>query len=91
MPHPKKYKPGKSQAQKTATPVTDTATASNVVDGGNAKHKAAAKKRAKRSFKQAKATIGIVVTDDLQVAIARCKSKVDNIAKICRARNRKFR
>jgi hypothetical protein len=89
MPRPKKYKPGKTQAQKTATSVTVTAP-SNAVDGGNAKQRAA-KKRAKRSFKQAKATIGIVVTDDLQVAIARCKSKVDNIAQICRARNRKFR
>lgn len=96
MPRPKKYKPGKSQAQ-TATPVTAsttataTVTASNAVGGGKAKQKAAARKKAKRSFKQAKATIGIVVTDDLQVAIARCKSKVDNIAKVCRARNRKFR
>jgi hypothetical protein len=92
MPRPKHYKPGKDQSKETTTSITvATATASGTVVGGNAKSRAAAKKKAKRSFKQAKATIGIVVTQDLEVAIARCKTKVENIAKICRARNRKFR
>jgi hypothetical protein len=86
MPRPKKYKPSKNESQKSAAPVAATATANNAVDGGHAR-----RKKGKRSFKQAKETVGIVVSDDLQVAIDRCKSKVENIAEMCRARNRKFR
>ncbi|KIM33740.1 hypothetical protein M408DRAFT_325348 [Serendipita vermifera MAFF 305830] len=56
-----------------------------------AKARAAAKKKAKRSFKQPTATVGIAVTEELDIAIARCRAKVETISKLCRARNRKFR
>jgi hypothetical protein len=34
---------------------------------------------------------GLLVTDELDAAIAECKAKVERISKDCRARNRKFR
>ena len=33
----------------------------------------------------------ILITDELDKAIAHCRAKVERIAKQCRARNRKFR
>ncbi|CEL61272.1 hypothetical protein RSOLAG1IB_09894 [Rhizoctonia solani AG-1 IB] len=42
-------------------------------------------------FQQPKEKAGLLVTADLDAAIQRCKSKVETIAKECRARNRRFR
>ena len=57
----------------------------------NSKARKAAKKKVKRSFEQTAGSVGLLVTAELDTAIARCKAKVDNIAANCRARNQKFR
>ena len=57
----------------------------------NAKARAAAKKKAKRNFKQSKSSVGILVTEELETAIDQCREKVKTIARMCRARNQKFR
>ncbi|PVF93390.1 cysteine proteinase [Serendipita vermifera] len=41
--------------------------------------------------KQDENTIGLLVTDQLDEAIQRCKERVEDIAQNCRARNQKFR
>lgn len=49
------------------------------------------KKKKSEKFVQPPKTVGLLVTDELEAAIGRCKAKVAAIAKDCRARNRKFR
>jgi hypothetical protein len=41
--------------------------------------------------KQDENTIGLLVTDQLDDAIKRCKERVEDIAQNCRARNQRFR
>ncbi|KAG8847748.1 hypothetical protein FRB91_011448 [Serendipita sp. 411] len=43
------------------------------------------------SYEQPKETIGLLVTEQLETAIARCREQVETLAGICRARNQKFR
>ncbi|EEB98583.1 hypothetical protein MPER_01884 [Moniliophthora perniciosa FA553] len=42
------------------------------------------------TYPQRKKDLGILVTDELESALASCKERVDRIARECRARNRKF-
>jgi hypothetical protein len=57
----------------------------------DSKARKAAKKKVKRSFEQTASSVGLLVTAELNTAIARCKARVENIAANCRARNQKFR
>jgi hypothetical protein len=57
----------------------------------NARSRAAAQKATKKSFTQKQNSVGLLVTEELEAAIARCTTKVNQIAKNCRARNMKFR
>ena len=97
MSRPSVYNTSDKHKETAGNPTMATANTggSEKATPGNAKAKAkaraTARKKAKRSFKQPNATIGIAVTEELDAAIARCRSKVENISKLCRARNRKFR
>ncbi|CAE6446482.1 unnamed protein product [Rhizoctonia solani] len=55
------------------------------------KHAGKMKRTNTEHFQQPKEQAGLLVTADLDAAIQRCKSKVETIAKECRARNRRFR
>ncbi|KAF8877904.1 cysteine proteinase [Infundibulicybe gibba] len=56
-----------------------------------AQRKAAKQTPAKASFRQQSKRGGLLVTTELQNALDECKSKVEQISKDCRAKNRKFR
>lgn len=45
----------------------------------------------KESYVQQPEKVGLLVTDELEKALADCKARVDQIATDCRARNRKYR
>lgn len=45
----------------------------------------------KATFGQQEKHSGLLVTDELDKALQECKSRVEEIAKDCRAKNRKFR
>ncbi|KAJ6621539.1 hypothetical protein B0H10DRAFT_2017728 [Mycena sp. CBHHK59/15] len=45
----------------------------------------------KASFAQQEKRAGLLVTDELEKALAQCKALVERIAKDCRAKNRRFR
>jgi benzoyl-CoA reductase/2-hydroxyglutaryl-CoA dehydratase subunit BcrC/BadD/HgdB len=89
MPHPKRSNSTKViSAMKplyvSSTPAGDSPT---VVE---AKARKAAKKKVKKHFEQSESSVGLLVTEELESAIARCKARVETISASCRADNQKF-
>lgn len=55
-----------------------------------AKARKAARKKVKKHFEQTESSVGLMVTEELDSAIARCKARVEAIAASCKADNQKF-
>jgi hypothetical protein len=63
----------------------------NPAPGDDKAATAAAAKDTTTVIKQDESQIGLLVTDQLESAIQRCKDRVEDIVAMCRSRNQKFR
>ncbi|PVG01978.1 cysteine proteinase [Serendipita vermifera] len=94
MPRPRYLKRWKAKKFDNAADKDDAksvATANAGEKAPNTKSRAAAQKKVKKSFAQKQNSVGLLVTEELEAAIARCTAKVNSISRHCRARNKKFR
>jgi hypothetical protein len=66
------------------------ATYATISESMDAKAREASKRKIEKSFEQDKSSVGLLVTEELETAIARCKAQVESIAAVCRAENQRF-
>jgi hypothetical protein len=93
MPRPKRSSSNKAISALKPMTTLNTPMNTSTVDSPSpmgAKARKAAKKKVKKHFEQTESSVGLLVTEELESAIARCKARVESIAASCRADNQKF-
>jgi hypothetical protein len=86
-PEPPAQQRGLSENVSTAKSMTSYVPISESM---GVKAREGSKKKIEKSFEQTKSSVGLLVTEELDSAIARCRALVESISASCRADNQKF-